>query len=633
MKKLLSVWLVLCVLLTCSAVPAFSAATPVLTAESVSATAGSPFKVTLKLENNPGVAVVSLRLNYPTEKLALTGVSSSLFETDYTVHDGYAQIALMHLSGNQTGESLAQLSFSPIGSGTFSFTPSVTPGAVADEEGKAVSLGVREFTVMVSCQHRYRYVGRKDPTCEQAGGIYYQCSICGEKKTTGTGRADHVEGAWVITEQPDCEHEGIRSLLCGVCQKVLKTEKNSSLGHVYGEYTREVDPGCTTPGYDARTCKVCGYVGRRTVAPRGHDKGVWTVTTPSDCTTGGVSSRLCTICHASLETKQFEGTGHVYGWATVEYPTCTKPGLQAYVCLNCGRYDESKEIPASGHYAGETVITEAICSREGSEITYCRDCSAVMESKTQPKTPHAKTAYRVLKAPTASTEGQGETFCTVCGESTAKQTIPVSSARIELADATAMIGEVMRIPVRIESASTFSAAQLTVSYDPQSLIFDKAEAGLADDLTAGCPTAGQICVVAEKKDGTISEDGVLFYLTFTVTENPTNGRVDIQGFPETVFSDADGNYLFFGHLAGRTYTFSENLNGDANGDGVIDVLDLICLKNFLNGLPQRSPVGVDPERFGEGTPRRSPAGVDFDHNNSLNAVDLAALRKMLADRR
>ena len=126
---------------------------------------------------------------------------------------------------------------------------------------------------------------------------------------------------------------------------------------------------------------------------------------------------------------------------------------------------------------------------------------------------------------------------------------------------------------------------------------------------------------------------MLFYLTFTVTENPTNGRVDIQGFPETVSSDADGNYLFFGHLAGRTYTFSENLNGDANGDGVIDVLDLICLKNFLNGLPQRSPVGVDPERFGEGTPRRSPAGVDFDHNNSLNAVDLAALRKMLADRR
>ena len=85
------------------------------------------------------------------------------------------------------------------------------------------------------------------------------------------------------------------------------------------------------------------------------------------------------------------------------------------------------------------------------------------------------------------------------------------------------------------------------------------------------------------------------------------------------------NVVIYGSAGSYAETFAKNNGikfvngkplGDANGDGRVDILDLISLKKRL-------------AETGEDAPAEENDPADVDKNNKLNASDIAALRKIL----
>lgn len=60
---------------------------------------------------------------------------------------------------------------------------------------------------------------------------------------------------WVVTQEPTCEEDGIRSNACMVCD-VVETETIDAVGHSYVSVVTE--PTCTAEGYTTHTCDNCG---------------------------------------------------------------------------------------------------------------------------------------------------------------------------------------------------------------------------------------------------------------------------------------------------------------------------------------------------------------------------------------
>ncbi|MBR3974014.1 MAG: cell wall-binding repeat-containing protein [Oscillospiraceae bacterium] len=108
-----------------------------------------------------------------------------------------------------------------------------------------------------------------------------------------------------------------------------------------------------------------------------------------------------------------EDFGHTFdqGVVTAE-PTCTEDGIMTYTCTTCG-YQETEAIPAVGHdYDQGTVTREPSCTEEGEVLYTCSVCGGTYTEKTDP-TGHDYTS-EVTKKSTCSEKGQVTYTCQVC---------------------------------------------------------------------------------------------------------------------------------------------------------------------------------------------------------------------------
>ena len=128
--------------------------------------------------------------------------------------------------------------------------------------------------------------------------------------------ADHRYNS-EITQQPDCQNEGIETYVCAECGDTY-TQTLPKLGHQYETVTTA--PNCTDEGAVTHTCTACG------------------------------DTQIVTI----------PATGHNHD-ATVIDPTCTTDGYTTYVCA-CGDTYTDHLTPATGH-----SFVEGVCDVCGSE--------------------------------------------------------------------------------------------------------------------------------------------------------------------------------------------------------------------------------------------------------------------------
>ncbi len=204
-------------------------------------------------------------------------------------------------------------------------------------------------------------------------------------------KGNHTWDSGVITKQPTCAEEGVRTFKCTVCdhEDAVKTETVPATGN-HTPKDISVQPTCTTAGTTGQTqCTVCNapIAAGTAVEALGHNfdesKGATVVSTVKvNCTTDGSKVVKCSRCEETKTVKTAEKLGHDYegakwtetadgtkhertcmrtdcGFKDVQdhnmvkdaaqsvAPKCTENGSDYYACI-CGKH-ENRPVKMLGH--------------------------------------------------------------------------------------------------------------------------------------------------------------------------------------------------------------------------------------------------------------------------------------------
>ena len=203
------------------------------------------------------------------------------------------------------------------------------------------------------------YVGEitTAPTCGKEGVKTYTCAVCGDSYTetvlaTGEHTYDH-----------DCD------ATCNGCNFVREVEPHPYVGVITTE------PTCGAEGVKTYTCAVCGDSYTTVVPATGKHAHQGVITTEPTCGTSGVKTYTCVVCSDSY-TESVPATGeHVYDYACdAECNVCghireAQPHKYSHQydpeCNVCGRIRQVPPIPDDV----SAFVVDDVEARVGEEFT------------------------------------------------------------------------------------------------------------------------------------------------------------------------------------------------------------------------------------------------------------------------
>ena len=221
--------------------------------------------------------------------------------------------------------------------------------------------------------HNFVLTATNPPTCLNAGGKTYTCTICEkEEHKDETPALGHAYIAQVIA-QPTCTAKGVTRYTCSRCGDSYDEENIDAFGHSYAKTI--IGPTCTTQGYTAYVCTVCGEEEHRDKMPAlGHQykSQLTKATTAKD----GQTYKKCSVCGAvtgktviaKVSNIKLNKTAYTYN-GKVQRPGVTvkdskgktlKNGTDYTVsyssgCKNVGRY--TVKVTLEGNYSGSKSMT------------------------------------------------------------------------------------------------------------------------------------------------------------------------------------------------------------------------------------------------------------------------------------
>ena len=256
------------------------------------------------------------------------------------------------------------------------------------------------------------------PTCQADGKKTFTCSACGAtEEETIPKLTDHVCNDWTVGET---QHTGE----CIHCSEALAKD------HTYGESVITQEPTCKTEGIKTFTCSVCGHTKTETLPTTAHSMDEGVVTTAPTCQADGKKTFTCSACGATEEETIPKLDDHVGGnWSsndtghtgtcihcgaeivgehihdqktvTLE-PTCQAEGKQTVACV-CGHSYEETVPKLDDHVGGNWS------SDETGHTGTCIHCGAEVTGE------HRYDEGTVTLEPTCTTDGSKTLTCTDCG--------------------------------------------------------------------------------------------------------------------------------------------------------------------------------------------------------------------------
>ena len=185
----------------------------------------------------------------------------------------------------------------------------------------------------IASVHNWKVSDRQEPNCGKDGYIDYICMVnkCGATfRHTLPATGQHTWNEGVVTKEPTCTADGVRTFTCSVCGDT-RTEVIKALGHEYGEWVIDRDATCVEQGSKHRDC-IRGDDTQTEAIPvsKTHTFGEWVITKEPTCTEKGERQRSCTVSGCVVtETQELPALGHQWSsWTPVEgdssreYRTC-----------------------------------------------------------------------------------------------------------------------------------------------------------------------------------------------------------------------------------------------------------------------------------------------------------------------
>ena len=175
----------------------------------------------------------------------------------------------------------------------------------------------------IASVHNWKVSDRQEPNCGKDGYIEYTCMVgkCGATfRHTLPATGQHTWNEGVVTKEPTCTADGVRTFTCSVCGDT-RTEAIKALGHEYGEWVIDRDATCVEEGSKHRDC-IRGDDTQTEAIPvsKTHTFGEWVITKEPTCTEKGERQRSCTISGCVVtETEELPALGHQWSdWTPVK---------------------------------------------------------------------------------------------------------------------------------------------------------------------------------------------------------------------------------------------------------------------------------------------------------------------------
>lgn len=169
---------------------------------------------------------------------------------------------------------------------------------------------------------------------------------------------------------------------------------------------------------------------------------------------------------------------------------------------------------------------------------------------------------------------------------TEKAPIVIDPATIQIAEASAVPGQKVSIPVSIQKNPGIAGATFTVSYDRTALTLDGAEKGAVLSKGTFTPNA-ENGVITWYHTSDVSENGILFTLNFTVKAGAKAGNYPValalkDGEPAN-FSNQEADIVPIQFTNGAV-TVEKGVLGDVTGDGKVLMNDVVKLARAAAGF-------------------------------------------------
>ncbi len=275
-------------------------------------------------------------------------------------------------------------------------------------------------TVVLPAAHKYTVVKVERATCGSKGKVTKRCSVCGHEKVTELemdASAHEFNSLPSIEVDPTCTTDGYEVYDCKHCdaQKFVKTGVMLDHGKTK---TQTKNPTCTAEGYVRTTCEYCGTVINETVLQKlPHTER--TVTIAATCTEKGSTTVVCSVCNTILkETEYTPALGHDWGeWKVTVPGTCAVEGKKTRECSRCHETETISTGTGEHVYPAEGVVTPATCTADGYTTYTCTVCNkhSVIRDYT-PKLGHKYSAdYKIIVEPTCHSTGTKAHYCVRCG--------------------------------------------------------------------------------------------------------------------------------------------------------------------------------------------------------------------------
>ena len=190
--------------------------------------------------------------------------------------------------------------------------------------------------------------------------------------------------------------------------------------------------------------------------------------------------------------------------------------------------------------------------------------------------------------------------------------------RLYINDFSIQAGQSLQLSLILDNETQYTAFQTDI-YLPQGLMVEKVDDEFAFELTSR-KSSDHVVMSQDKSNGVIrlmsysmsaspfkGNSGAL--VTFTVTASDDfNGNATI-GLKNTLFTDLNDQEVQFANEICQVLPAADVL-GDVNGDGIIDVYDVVQLIDNV---------------LGKETYEISLANADLNHDGILDVVDVIAL--------
>lgn len=157
----------------------------------------------------------------------------------------------------------------------------------------------------------------------------------------------------------------------------------------------------------------------------------------------------------------------------------------------------------------------------------------------------------------------------------------ISSINLLVGSSNGASGSSVTLPVSLDNNDEISAGQFDITWDNNLFTLNNFSTSTASAVTVtGNITPGKLRIVFADFSGNTVSDGVLLNMTFNIPSTTVDGSYNVA-MSNIQLANNSGNLLSPSNVSSGLITVTSLIPGDANGDGIINIQDVVAIINMI----------------------------------------------------